>query len=82
MTDYVFVLTVKNSAGSTVLTFSGGDWTGTPASGLITFSKSAATMAGIAAGVYVYDLQVTYPDATVITYTHGKFVVDSDITTA
>ena len=82
MTSYTLVLTVKNTAGAAVLTISGGDWSGTAAAGLFTASKSAATMAGVAAGQYVYDLQATLPGGQVITYLQGKFVVDADTTTA
>jgi hypothetical protein len=82
MTGYTLVLTVKNAAGTAVLTFSGGDWTGTAASGLFTASKTAASMAAVAAGVYAYDVQATLPGGQVITYLQGKFIVDTDITTA
>ncbi|MFN7301172.1 MAG: hypothetical protein ACK5U7_06870 [Bacteroidota bacterium] len=82
MTSYVLVLTVKNSAGAAVLTISGADWSGTASAGLFTATKSAATMAGVAAGTYAYDLQITLPTAEVVTWLQGKFVVDTDITTA
>jgi hypothetical protein len=82
MTSYVLVLTVKNSAGTAVLTISGGDWSGTASAGLFTATKSAATMAGVAAGAYAYDLQVTVPGGQIVTWLQGKFVVDTDITTA
>ena len=82
MTGYTLVLTVKNAAGTAVLTISGGDWSGTASAGLFTATKSAATMAGVAAGQYPYDLQVTVPGGAVVTWLQGKFVVDSDITTA
>lgn len=82
MTSYVLVLTVKNSAGTAVLTFSGADWSGTASAGLFTASKSAATMAGVAAGAYAYDLQVTVPGGQIVTWLQGRFIVDTDITTA
>lgn len=82
MTSYTLVLTVKNAAGSAVLTFSGNDWSGTASAGLFTATKSAATMAGVTAGTYNYDLQITIPSGEIVTWLQGKFIVDTDITTA
>lgn len=82
MTGYALVLTVKNTAGTAVLTFSGDDWSGTASAGLFTATKSAATMAGVAAGAYAYDLQVTVPGGQIVTWLQGRFIVDTDITTA
>lgn len=82
MTNYTLTLTVKNSGGTAVLTFSGGDWSGTASAGLFTASKSAAAMAAVAAGVYAYDLQVTLPAGEIVTWLQGRFIVDTDIITA
>jgi len=73
------VLTVVNTAGSTVLTFSGSDIDATnAATGVIIIAKTAANMA-VTAGEYRYDLQMT-EGAVKTTYLHGAFIVDTDIT--
>lgn len=52
-------------------------FTGTNA-GVLTITASAAVMAGIAGGVYVYDLQ-SAQGAVVTTWMYGKFTVNEDV---
>lgn len=81
LTTYTVVLTVKDTAGATILTISGGDWSGTPATGQLTATKSATTMGAVAAGTYNYDMQVTV-NSTKVTWLAGKFIVDAEVTTS
>ena len=52
-------------------------FTGTNA-GVLTITASATVMAGIAGGVYVYDLQ-SAQGAVVTTWMYGKFTVNEDV---
>lgn len=53
------------------------DFTGTNA-GVLTITASAAVMAGLAGGIYVYDLQ-SAQGAVVTTWMYGKFTVNEDV---
>ncbi len=82
LTSYTLVLTVKDTAGSTILTISGADWDLTNAAiGEVSCTKSATAMGAVTAGSYAYDLQATVGTSKV-TWLQGKFIIDSDITTA
>jgi len=48
-------------------------------SGVLTISATAATMAGVNGGVYVYDLQSTN-GGSVKTWLRGRFRVNEDVT--
>jgi len=50
------------------------------AAGTVTCTASAATMAGIAANTYVYDIELVYPDGTVNALLEGKFTVTAEVT--
>lgn len=65
--------------GTTILSFATGGSGITLTDGNIALLKSAAAM-NIAADEYVYDLQVTYPDASVKTWFKGSFTVNDDVT--
>jgi len=52
-------------------------FTGTNA-GVLTITASAAVMAGLAGGIYVYDLQ-SAQGAVVTTWMYGKFTVNEDV---
>jgi hypothetical protein len=81
LSSYTITMTVKDSAGTTVLTFSGGDWTGTPSAGQLTATKSATAMGATTPGTYTYDLQATVGTSKV-TWLAGKFIIDAEVTTA
>lgn len=81
LSSYTVVLTVKDAAGSTIMTISGGDWSGTPSAGQLTATKSATTMGAVTAGTYNYDLQATV-GISKVTWLAGKFIVDAEVTTA
>jgi len=81
LTSYTLVLTVKDTAGTTILTISGADWDTTNAAiGEVSCTKSAGTMGALTAGSYNYDLQATV-GGNKVTWLQGKFIIDSDITT-
>ena len=79
-TTHTGKMEVRDEAGGTVLlTLQTGGSGITLTDGLIALLKDAATM-NIAAGEYVYDLQVIYPDASVKTWFRGTFTVSEDVT--
>lgn len=49
------------------------------ANGIIKFAKQVIA---IAAGIYVYDLQITFPSGDIKTYVNGQMTVIQDITDA
>jgi hypothetical protein len=84
VTGYTAVLTVKYSPSSetsiiVLSTDNGRIVTGTT-DGKFTMTLSAATTTGLAAGNYVYDLEVTAPDATVTRLLEGGFTVYEGVT--
>lgn len=48
--------------------------------GLITVTVSAASMAAVTAGKYVYDIELIATDGTVIKPLKGKFNVEAEVT--
>jgi len=75
-----FSCKVKDAAGTEVLAFAiGSGFTLTNANKTLVMAKTAAQMAAVAAGEYVYDIQRTYPSTAVETVLKGKFIVESDI---
>ena len=79
LSSHTLLLTVKDSAGTTILTISGADWDLTNAAlGEVSCTKSTGTMAAITAGSYAYDLQATV-SGNKVTWLQGKFIIDSDI---
>lgn len=84
VTGYTAVLTVKYSPSSetsiiVLSTDNGRIVTGTT-DGKFTMTLSAATTTSLAAGNYVYDLEVTAPDATVTRLLEGGFTVYEGVT--
>lgn len=84
VTGYTAVLTVKYSPTSetsiiVLSTDNGRIVTGTT-DGKFAMTLSAATTAGLTAGNYVYDLEVTAPDSTVTRLLEGGFTVYEGVT--
>ena len=80
LTGYVWKMDVRDDdvAPTTILndrkfTYSANE------SGVLTISATAATMAGVNGGVYVYDLQSTNA-GSVKTWLRGRFRVNEDVT--
>jgi hypothetical protein len=84
VTGYTAILTVKNSPSSetsiTVLSTDNGRITVGTTDGKFTLNLSAATTTGLAAGNYVYDLEVTAPNTTVTRLLEGGFIVYEGVT--
>jgi hypothetical protein len=84
VTGYTAVLTVKNSPSSetsiVVLSTDNGRITVGTTDGKFTLNLSAATTTGLAAGNYVYDLQVTSPGGVVTRLLEGGFIVYEGVT--
>lgn len=80
---YALDVRETDTATSANLTMSGGEITisdGQTTDSKVTITKSASEMAGISAGVYVYDFQQTLAGGTVKTYLYGTFTVNEDVT--
>jgi hypothetical protein len=84
VTGYTANMDVKNSATSettiVVLSTDNGRITVGTTDGKFTLNLSAATTTGLAAGNYVYDLEVTSPDSTVTRLLEGGFTVYEGVT--
>lgn len=71
----------STSSSKTVLSLTTGSGiTLGGALGTVACVVSAATMATISAGNYVYDFELTYPDGTVVALLEGKFIVSPEVT--
>jgi hypothetical protein len=85
VTGYTATMDVKNSATSettiVVLSTDNGRITVGTTDGKFTLNLSAATTTGLAAGNYVYDLEVTAPGGVVVTrLLEGGFTVYEGVT--
>lgn len=84
VTGYTAAMSVKYSPTSVSsiidLTSSNGRITVGTTDGKFTLSLTAATTTGLAAGDYVYDLEVTAPDGTVTRLLEGGFTVYEGVT--
>jgi hypothetical protein len=84
VTGYTAAMSVKNSPTSTStiisLTSSNGRITVGTTDGKFTLSLSAVTTTGLAAGQYVYDLEVTSPGGVVTRLLEGGFTVYEGVT--
>lgn len=84
VTGYTAVLTVKYSPSSetsiVVLSTDNGRITVGTTDGKFTLALTAAQTTALAAGNYVYDLEVTAPDATVTRLLEGGFTVYEGVT--
>lgn len=78
---YTFNMEVRASDtdAATVIASSDFGYTG-DANGSLVITATAAVMAAIASGMYVYDIQATSAVPTVQTWFHGLFIVNEDIT--
>jgi len=83
---YEWMMQVRETDTSSAVLFDGDSnddsandfgFTGTN-TGLLTITASAATMAAIDGGIYVYDLQSSQ-GATVITWMYGIFKINEDV---
>jgi hypothetical protein len=84
VTGYSATLTVKNSPTSVssiiVLSSDNGRITIGGTNGQFTLSLTAAETAALAAGNYVYDMEITAPNATVTRLLEGGFTVYEGVT--
>jgi hypothetical protein len=84
VTGYTAAMDVKNSASSettiVVLSSDNGRITVGTTDGKFTLNLSAATTTGLAAGQYVYDLEVTSPGGVVTRLLEGGFTVYEGVT--
>jgi hypothetical protein len=84
VTGYTAALSVKNSPTSATtivsLTSANGRITVGTTDGKFTLALNAATTAGLAAGSYVYDLEVTSPGGVVTRLLEGGFIVYEGVT--
>ena len=82
---YTAVMTVRPYIGASTTTLvcstSNGLLTLDTGSGRVQVNVSAATMAAISAGRFVYDLVLTSGDGTVTRILEGKFIVTAAVTT-
>ena len=83
LTDYTARMQVRATASSAStlisLTSSGGDIALGGTAGTITIAISATATAAVAAGCYVYDLELV-DGATVYRLLQGDFTVDAEVT--
>ena len=83
LTNYTARMQVRATASSAStllsLTSSGGDITLGGTAGTITIAISATATAAVAAGCYVYDLELV-DGATVYRLLQGDFTVDAEVT--
>ena len=79
LTGYTWKMDVKETDTSSgdIIADSSFTYSGT-AAGLLTVTATAATMAGVTGGLYVYDLQSTTGGA-VKTWIYGLFTINEDI---
>lgn len=84
VTGYTAVMTVKYSPSSdtsiTVLSTDNGRISVGTTNGMFTLTLTAGQTAALAAGNYVYDLEVTAPDSTVTRLLEGGFIVYEGVT--
>jgi|TARA_B100001939_G_scaffold330890_1_gene328431 hypothetical protein len=81
LTGYVWKMDVKETDTSSgdIIADNSFDYTGAdPAVGKLKITATAATMAGVSGGLYVYDLQST-ASSVVKTWVYGLFKVNEDV---
>ena len=80
LTGYVWKMDVREDAEAPATILNDTDFTySANESGTLTIGATAATMAGVVGGIYVYDLQSTNAGA-VKTWLRGTFRVNEDVT--
>lgn len=79
LTSYTWKMDVKetDTSSSDIIADSSFTYTGTSA-GKLTVTATAATMAAVSGGLYVYDLQSTN-SGTVKTWVYGIFKINEDV---
>ena len=70
-TDTSIIVELSTANGRAVIT---------PSAGKVTLTLTASQTAALAAGTYVYDLNLTAPDSTVTKILQGVFVVSESVT--
>jgi len=70
-TDTAVIVELSTANGRAVITGSEGK---------ITLTLTAAETAALTAGTYIYDLNLTAPDATVTKILQGAFVINESVT--
>ena len=79
ISGYAWKMDVKetDTSSSDIIADSSFSYSGTNA-GVLTIAATAAVMAGVAGGLYVYDLQST-AGGTVKTWVYGIFKINEDV---
>ena len=83
MTDYTADMQVRAATDTSIiveLSTANGRAVITPSAGKVTLTLTASQTAALAAGTYVYDLNLTAPDSTVTKILQGAFVVSESVT--
>lgn len=81
--SYTALMQVRAAADTSViveLSTANGRIVITPSAGRITLTLTATETAALAAGTYMYDLNITAPDSTVTKILQGAFVVSNSVT--
>ncbi len=80
LTSYTWKMDVKETDTSSGDIIADGDFDyNGNAQGVLTITATAATMAGAAGGLYVYDLQSTDNGGAVKTWVYGIFKINEDV---
>jgi len=77
-TDAVLQVRPTDDSATLVLEFAVSDFD--LAVGSITANKTAAEMAAVDSGIYVYDLELTDGSGKVVTWFYGLFKINDDVT--
>jgi hypothetical protein len=72
-------IATKPDGGDTIKELTLGNGLSVESTNKLVLTISASDM-NIAAGVYYYDVQRTYPDTTVVTRPQGRFIIEADVT--
>ena len=81
--SYTALMQVRAAADTSViveLSTSNGRIVITPSAGRITLTLTATQTAALAAGTYMYDLNLTAPASTVTKILQGAFVISNSVT--
>ncbi len=81
LTGSSFLMQVKDNAGNVIFSFDmGSGFSLQSLDTVLNMTKTASEMAAVAVGKYSYDLQRTFPDASVNTVMKGYFIIENDVT--
>ena len=78
VSGHSFAMIAEDSTGTNVITLSNANFV-SGGSNVRVVTLSAATTAGYGAGVLNYELEVTWPDATVESWMKGTITIKSEI---